>query len=71
MNPKFAEIDLKSLRTYVIEHQDDDEAFNKFVDRLKANASSLVYPSPNTSKNIAIMEQSIKGKVAALKYKIK
>ncbi|QHU99069.1 DUF6887 family protein [Synechocystis sp. CACIAM 05] len=37
MNPKFAEMDFKSLRTYVIEHQDDDEAFYTFVDRLKAN----------------------------------
>ena len=69
MNHNFAEMDFKSLRTYVIEHQNDDEAFYTFVDRLKANSSSPVYPPPNTPENIAIMEQAIKDKVAALKQK--
>ncbi|WP_194074498.1 DUF6887 family protein [Synechocystis salina] len=59
MNPKFAEMNFKSLRTYVIEHQDDDEVFYAFVDRLKANLSSRVYPPPNTPENVAIMEQAI------------
>jgi len=69
MSHNFAEMDFKSLRTYVIEHQDNDEAFYTFVDRLQANSSSPVYPPPNTPENIAIMEQAIKDKVAALKQK--
>jgi hypothetical protein len=69
MSHNFANMDLKSLRAYVIEHQDDNEAFYTFVDRLKANPSSRIYPPPNTPENIAIMEQAIKDKVAALQQK--
>ncbi|WLT37528.1 hypothetical protein NON20_17165 [Synechocystis sp. B12] len=62
-------MDFKSLRAYVIKHQDDNEVFYAFVDGLKANPSSPVYPPPNTPENISIVEQAIKDKVAALKQK--
>ncbi len=66
MNLNFAEMDIKLLRAYVLEHRDDDEAFYMLADRLKANSSSPVYPCPDTPENIAIMEQAIKDKLTAL-----
>lgn len=40
------------LRAYVIEHQDDQEAFYAFVDRLRAKPSSVVYPASMTPEEI-------------------
>lgn len=46
------------LRAYVIEHQDDREAFYAFVDRLTAKPSSVVYPASMTPEEIhqAVLE---------------
>lgn len=40
------------LRAYVIEHQDDQEAFYALVDRLTAQPSSVVYPASMTPEEI-------------------
>ncbi len=51
----------KELRAYVLAHKEDLEAFNTFVDRLKAdNPNSILYPAPLTPEAIEIMEKAIK-----------
>ncbi len=37
MNPDFAEMDIRSLRAYVLDNRNDDEAFYVLADRLKAS----------------------------------
>jgi len=57
MSLNFAEMDIRSLRAYVLDNRDDDEAFYVLADRLKASSvSSTVYPCPDTPENLAIME---------------
>jgi hypothetical protein len=40
------------LRAYVISHQDDQEAFYAFVDRLQAKPGRVVYPASMTPEEI-------------------
>jgi hypothetical protein len=64
MNPDFAEMDIRSLRAYVLNNRNDNEAFYVLADRLKASSvSSTVYPCPDTPENLAIMEQAIQEKL--------
>lgn len=44
MKPNFSEMSLKELRTYVIQHPDEDEAFYAFVDRSKAEGNWVKMP---------------------------
>lgn len=50
--PNFDAMNKAELRSYVIEHQDDQEAFYAFVDRLTAKPSSVVYPASMTPEEI-------------------
>ena len=56
--PKFDAMSRAELQAYVIEHQDDREAFYAFVDRLTAKPSSVVYPASITPEEIhqAVLE---------------
>ena len=64
MNLNFAEMDIPSLRSDVLDNRNDDEAFYVLADRLKASSvSSTVYPCPDTPENLAIMEQAIQEKL--------
>lgn len=64
MNLNFAEMDIPSLRSYVLDNRNDDEAFYVLADRLKASSvSSTVYPCPDTPENLAIMEHAIQEKL--------
>lgn len=50
--PNFDAMSRVELRAYVIEHQDEREAFYAFVDRLTAKPSSVVYPASMTPEEI-------------------
>lgn len=50
--PNFDAMSEAELRAYVIAHQDDQEAFYAFVDRLKAKPPSAVYPASMTPEEI-------------------
>jgi hypothetical protein len=63
MNPTFETMTIEELRTYVLSHQSDAEAFHLLVDRLKAKGHRIQYPCPNTPENIAIMRQAIRDKL--------
>ncbi len=52
MKLNFDTMSKAELRAYVIEHQDDREAFYAFVDRLTAKPSSVVYPASMTPEEI-------------------
>jgi hypothetical protein len=50
--PNFDAMSKAELRAYVIEHQDDREAFYALVDRLTAQPSSVIYPASMTAEEI-------------------
>lgn len=50
--PNFDAMSKAELRAYVIEHQDEQEAFYALVDRLTAKPSSVVYPASMTPEEI-------------------
>ncbi len=67
MKLDFDAMSTAELRAYLLSHRTDDEAFHKLADRLEVNSdSSDLYPIPDTSENIAIMEAAIQGHVKKL-----
>lgn len=67
MKPDFDSMSIAELRAYLLSHRTDDEAFYKLADRLEATCESTeLYPIPDTSENIAIMEAAIQGHVKKL-----
>ncbi len=42
--PNFQTMSLKELRAYVLSHQEDNEAFYTFVDRIHAEKTWKTYP---------------------------
>jgi hypothetical protein len=47
MSHNFANMDFRSLRTYVIEHHDDQEALHIYLDRALAKPGTI-YPAPQS-----------------------
>ncbi len=43
MKPNFTTMNKEELRQYVIQNQDDKEAFYQYLDRLKANSDHTIY----------------------------
>ncbi|HAC62082.1 MAG TPA: hypothetical protein DCF68_00745 [Cyanothece sp. UBA12306] len=52
MKPDFNKMTKNQLRHYVINHQDDREAFYIYVDRLKSHPSTKVYPNSLSPQEI-------------------
>jgi hypothetical protein len=53
MKPNFNEMSRKELRTYVLAHRDDDEAFYALADRISADAANKVpYPPLKSLEDI-------------------
>jgi hypothetical protein len=70
MKPDFDSMSIIELRAYLLSHRTDDEAFYKLADRLEATFDSAdLYPPPDTSENIAIMEAAIQGHFKKLQEK--
>ncbi len=60
MKPDFQSMSMKELRTYVLEHREDDEAFYALVDRRRAaNPNPILYPPPNTPEDREAMRRII------------
>lgn len=67
MNPDFQSMSMKELRTYVLEHREDDEAFYALVDRRKAaNPNPVLYSLPETPEEREAMRQVIWQKLTEL-----
>lgn len=60
MKPDFDMMSKAELRAYLLDHRNDNEAFYRFVDRLKAdNQDAVRYPCPKTLKDWAKTQQII------------
>ena len=44
MKPNFKEMTRKELRTYVLEHRDDNEAFYAYMDKIHAEGNRVKHP---------------------------
>lgn len=60
---ELANLSITELRQYVLEHNNDKEAFYSLVDRLQEQESNQSFPCPNNPENIKIMKQAIKEKL--------
>jgi hypothetical protein len=69
MKPTFQDMSINQLRTYVLEHREDKDAFENLVDRLKTDASGVVYPCPNTPETIQVARTAIQERLAQKKAK--
>jgi hypothetical protein len=63
MKPDFAKMTTIDLRTYLLQHRDDEEALHMLIDKLHTDSSSVrVYsPEDNISEALAEHLQSIQG----------
>lgn len=67
MKPEFQNMSMKELRTYVLEHREDDEAFYALVDRREAaNPNRIVYAPPKTPEEREEMRRIIWQKLKEL-----
>lgn len=63
---------IAELRSYVLSHRHDEEAFFKLADRLEESSSSMaLYPAPDTPETIALMETVIREHIQNLEEKRK
>ncbi len=63
MQPDFKTMDVAQLRSYVLEHRDDQEAFNALMDQLNSRPATKSYPCPNTPENVEITKKAIREKL--------
>jgi hypothetical protein len=61
--PDFKAMDVAQLRSYVLEHRDDQEAFNALLDQLNNRPVTKSYPCPNTPENVEVMKEAIRKKL--------
>lgn len=50
--PNFEKMSIKELKTYVLAHRDDDEAFYAYVDKLHAEANWITMPALNSVEDL-------------------
>lgn len=67
MKPEFSAMTKADLRSYVIAHPEDKEAFHIFVDRFTTKASPETYDIPKTFAEVEQVEILIKQKLEQLK----
>lgn len=60
MTQDFKTMSVVELRTYVLEHREDETAFHALVDRLTENGTDEIYPYPNTPETIAMLREAIR-----------
>jgi hypothetical protein len=63
MKLNFEVMNTSELRTYILQHREDKEAFYALMDRLKTAPSTKSYPCPNTPENLEVMKQAIRAKL--------
>jgi hypothetical protein len=65
--PDFSSMTKTELRTYVIAHPEDKEAFHAFVDRFTSEASPQTYDLPKSNTEVEAVELLIREKLEQLK----
>lgn len=63
INLNFNTMTKQELRTYVIKHPSDREAFRIFVDRFTVNTSSEIFAMPQSVTDLQEIENLIKQKL--------
>jgi hypothetical protein len=64
MKPDFDKMSKAELRAYIVGHPNEKEAFEKFVDRFKANADDEGWhPYPQTPEELAKVQQLIQQRI--------
>lgn len=67
MSTDFNTMSKAELRSFVLAHRDDNEAFYNLVDRLKAdNQDAVKYPCPNTPEDWAKVPELIEAQIGKL-----
>ncbi len=67
MNPDFNTMSKAELRSYILAHRNDREAFYQFVDRLKAdNPDAVKHQCPNTPEDWAKVPVLIEAQIKKL-----
>jgi hypothetical protein len=56
MKSKFEAMSRQELRTYILEHREDDEAFQLYLDRAMAEPGEI-YPAPQTIEDLSNFPQ--------------
>ena len=51
MKPKFEAMNRQELRAYILEHREDDEAFQLYLDQVMAEPSEI-YPAPKKIEDL-------------------
>jgi hypothetical protein len=70
MKPDFNTMSISELKSYLLTHRHDDEAFYKLADLLEASPNETeLYPVPDTPENIALMEAAIREQLQKLEQK--
>jgi hypothetical protein len=68
MKPNFSQMSRQSLRAYILEHRDDDEAIEALI--AMGNPDSPVYPFPQTDEDFKTMEEILRKKIESTEKKI-
>jgi len=63
MKPNFETMPWTELRTYVLEHRDDSDAFHTFIRRCKPSPESTGYSFPHTEEGRQQMEDVFRRKL--------
>ena len=61
MKPKFEAMSRQELRTYILEHREDEEAFELYLDQIMAEPSEI-YPAPKTIEELGNFPQLLSKK---------
>jgi hypothetical protein len=57
MKPNFELMNRKELRTYMLEHRDDTEAFHAYMDKLNALPPTTIFPAPQSVDDLSNFSQ--------------
>lgn len=52
MKPNFSEMTRKELRSYLLEHRNDDDAFYAYMDKVYAAPATEYHPAPKSIEDL-------------------
>ncbi len=64
---EFETMSMAQLKTYVMSHRDDDEAWAKYIDRRLVASDQKWYPAPIDKVGEEIMEEAFRQKLGSFK----
>ena len=61
--PDFDSMSRKELRQYMLEHRDDNTAFEFYLDKF-SNPNSPIYPAPQSLEDMSYLQKIIRQHIA-------